>query len=204
MVQWYTSWWRGSSKHLIVGAFSGAEAAWVLGISTPYFQTPRPRIFNEMQNALVLLQSGSFSSQARNARAVGRVLDTSSQWGFLKHGLQLHNPPPIFFNRLCFKNPLKVSAIPSLQLFLPHFVLSIQLPVMVLGYSTLRTASCFNDDLLYLSLLVQGGSDCPLDNCQVSSPPVIVWTRLKTLQVLWVTSIERSQPRAITQKRERI
>ncbi len=48
---------------------------------------------------------------------------------------------------------------------------STQLPVNMLGYSTLWTASFFGNQCLWLTLLVKGVNDCLLDNCQISSLP---------------------------------
>ncbi len=59
---------------------------------------------------------------------------------------------------------------------------STQLSVNMLGYSTLRTASFFGDECLWLTLLVKGVNDCLLDNCQISSLPhdcVAQWTKLR-------------------------
>ncbi len=52
---------------------------------------------------------------------------------------------------------------------------STQLSVNMLGYSTLWTASFFGNECLWLTLLVKGVNDCLLDNCQISSLPMIVW-----------------------------
>ncbi len=48
---------------------------------------------------------------------------------------------------------------------------STQLSVNMLGYSTLWTASFFGNECLWLTLLVKGVNDCPLDNCRISSLP---------------------------------
>ncbi len=45
-----------------------------------------------------------------------------------------------------------------------------QLSVNMLRYSTLWTAS-FDNECLWLTLLVKGVNDCLLDNCQISSLP---------------------------------
>ncbi len=59
---------------------------------------------------------------------------------------------------------------------------STQLPVNMLGYSTLWTASFFGNECLWLTLLVKGVNVCLLDNCQISSLPhdcVALWTKLR-------------------------
>ncbi len=48
---------------------------------------------------------------------------------------------------------------------------STQLSVNMLGYSTLWTASFFDNECLWLTLLAKGVNDCLLDNCQISSLP---------------------------------
>jgi len=59
---------------------------------------------------------------------------------------------------------------------------STQLPVNMVGYSTLWTASFFGNECVWLTLIVKGVNDCLLDNCQISSLPrdcVAQWTKLR-------------------------
>lgn len=113
MVYRYTSWWRGSSKHHWLWELSLKLKQ--LGFWASPLLLPDSRTSNLQWNANC---TGSFAvwfclSQVRNAKAVGPVLDMSSHGGFWS----TDSSSTIFFNRLCFKSPLKVSAIPSLQPF---------------------------------------------------------------------------------------
>ena len=69
-----------------------------------------------------------------------------------------------FFNSLCFTilSGLRLSLL-LVQLFLPHFLLPLNFLWICL--ETLWTAIFFSDDLLRLSLLVEGVNDCLLPNC---------------------------------------
>ncbi len=82
---------------------------------------------------------------------------------------------PHVFEWVLFHNPLQGAVIPiACTLFSTTSFPSLRLSINVLGHRALWTASLFCNDLLCLALLVQGVNGRLLDNCQVSSLPMIV------------------------------
>ncbi len=77
---------------------------------------------------------------------------------------------PKFLNRFCLTILIRLRFSRLVVRLFP----STQLSVNMLGYSTLWTDSFFGNECLWLTLLVKGVNDCLLDNCQISSLPVIV------------------------------
>ncbi len=90
---------------------------------------------------------------------------------------------PTFLNGFLFHNPLQGAVIPiACTLFSTTYFPSLRLSINVLGHRALWTASLFCNNLLCLTLLVQGVNGRLLDNCQVSSLPhdcVAYRTRLR-------------------------
>ncbi len=63
------------------------------------------------------------------------------------------------------------SSLLLVHLFLPNFFLPVNFAFNMLWYSTLWTATLFSNDLLWLTLFVEGVNVRLLDHCQVSSLP---------------------------------
>ncbi len=81
---------------------------------------------------------------------------------------------PTFLNGFCFTILSRVRlSLLLVHFFLPHLFLPFASLLMCLD-TALWTASLFCNDLLCLALLVQGVNGRLLDNCQVSSLPMIV------------------------------
>ncbi len=97
-------------------------------------------------------------------------------WWLLMHWLQVsvHSlwSSPKCLNQLCLTvfSSLRSSLL-LVYLFLHNFFLTVNFAFNMLWYSTLWTASPFSNDLLWLTLFVEGVNDCLLDHCQVSSLP---------------------------------
>ncbi len=64
-----------------------------------------------------------------------------------------------------------LDSILKLAVFLPSFFLPVNFAFNMFWYSTLWTATPFSNDPLWLTLFVEGVSDCVLDHCQASSLP---------------------------------
>ncbi len=63
------------------------------------------------------------------------------------------------------------SSLLLVHIFLPDFFLPVNFVLNMLLYSTPRTATPFSNDLLWLTLFVEGVNDRLLDHCQISSVP---------------------------------
>ncbi len=73
---------------------------------------------------------------------------------------------------ILFDNPHKAAVLSvGCASFSSTLFPSTQLTINMLGYSTLWTASFFDNECFWLTLLVKGVNDCILDNCQISSLP---------------------------------
>ena len=137
-------------------------------------------------NTLVTLSLVQEWLDTRNVTVVAHVLDTSVRGGSscTESSLRplLVNLPQIL-ERPLLHNALKAAVIPVACAPLSTTLFpSTQLSMNIFGYSTLWTASVFSNDLLWLTLLVEGVSDCVLDNCNVISLPhdcVAYWTKLR-------------------------
>ncbi len=79
---------------------------------------------------------------------------------------------PRCLNQLCLTvfSSLR-SSLMLVHIFLPNFFFPVNFAFNMLWYSTPWTATPFSNDLLWLTLFVEGVSDCLLDHCQVSSVP---------------------------------
>ncbi len=84
---------------------------------------------------------------------------------------------PKCLNRLCLTvfSSLQSSLL-LVHLFLPKFFLPVNFAFNMLWYSTLWTATPFNNGLLWLTLFVEGVNVRLLDHCQV---PIIVVSKNK-------------------------
>ncbi len=79
---------------------------------------------------------------------------------------------PKCLNRLCLTMFSSLqSSLLLVHLFLSNFFLPVNFAFNMLWYSTLWRATPFSNDLLWLTLFVEGVNDCLLDHCQVSSLP---------------------------------
>ncbi len=73
--------------------------------------------------------------------------------------------------------------------FLPNFFFPVNFAFNMLWYSTPWTATPFSNDPLWLTLFVEGVSDCLLDHCQVSSVPHYCGFKeqeIPTIYTLWM------------------
>ncbi len=79
---------------------------------------------------------------------------------------------PKCLNRLCLTLFLSLrSSLLLVHLFLPNFFLPVIFAFDVLWYSTLSRATPFRNDLLWLTLFVEGVNKFILDHCQVGCLP---------------------------------
>ncbi len=97
-------------------------------------------------------------------------------WWLLMHWLQLQSTPcealpSVWISFAWQYSQVLRSSLLLVYLFLPNFFLTVNFAFNMLWYSTLWTASPFSNDLLWLTLFVEGVNDCLLDHCQVSSLP---------------------------------
>ncbi len=63
------------------------------------------------------------------------------------------------------------SSLLLVHIFLPNFLLPVNLAFNMLWYSTPWTVTPFSNDPLWLTLFVKGVNDRLLDHCQISSVP---------------------------------
>jgi len=171
--------------------------------STLFLQTLGPWFTNELKNilssekrtldhwlspgkTLLTLSLVQEWLDTSNATVVAHVLDLSVRGGSWCTDSSLSPllvKLPQIIEWPLLDNPFKAAVIPVACAPFPTTLFpSTQLSMNMLGYSTLWTASFFSNDLLWLTLLVEGVNDCLLDNCQVSSLPhdcVAYWTRLR-------------------------
>ncbi len=102
-------------------------------------------------------------------------------WWLSMHWLQLESTPasvhslwssPKCSNRLCLTvfSSLRFSLL-LVHLFVPNFLIPVNFAFNMLWYSTLLTATPLSNDLLSLTLFVEGVNDSLQDHCQVSSLP---------------------------------
>ena len=110
------------------------------------------------------------------------------------HWLQPQSTPcvssPKFLNRLCLTIFSRLrSSLLLVHLFLPHFSLPVNFPWTCFDTALCEQPCPFSDDLLWLTLLVEGVDDRLLDNCQVSSLPsdsgCVYWTRPRDTRYLY-------------------
>ncbi len=93
-------------------------------------------------------------------------------WWLLMHWLQLQFSPCEALPSVWISFAWQYSqACGHVHILLPNFFLPINFAFKMLWYSTPWTATSFSTDPLWLSLFVEGVSDCLLDHCQVSSVP---------------------------------
>ncbi len=137
----------------------------------------------------------------RNTTTVAKFLDTSVCGGSWCLDPSL-SPFLVKFTQILesilLDNPHKAAVLSvGCASFSSTLFPSTQLSVIMLGYSTLWTASFFGNECLWLTLLVKGVNDCLLDNCQINSlSPWLCslvnqterpfWRLRKHLQVFWV------------------
>ncbi len=96
------------------------------------------------------------------------------EWWLLMHWLQLQFTPckalQKCLNRLCLRVfSSLLSSLLLVYIFLPKFFLPVNFAFNMLWYSTPWRATSFSNDLLWLTLFVEGVNDRLLDHCQVSS-----------------------------------
>ncbi len=175
-----------------------------LWASPPFLQTLGPWFPNEIHNLLSsekrtldhwqTVQFFFSLAQTPLITTVAKFLDTSVCGGswcldpslslFLVKFTQI-------LESILLDNPHK-AAVLSVGCASSTLFPSTQLSVNMLGYSTLWTANLFGNECLWLTLLVKGVNIFLLDNCQISSLPLVnqterpFWRLRKPLQVFWV------------------
>ncbi len=188
---------------------TGLQAAWILCLSSLHPDS-RPWFPNEMQN-LLLSEKRTLDHWATVQLffllSPGKMLLTLFlfqkwlgspfpedvwAWWLLMHWLQLQSTPcealpsvwigfAWHYSQACGHSCLLV------HLFLPNFFLPVNFSFNMLWYSTLWTATAFSNDLLWLTLFVEGVKDCLLDHCQVSSLPH--YCGFKEQDIPWIYTV---------------
>ncbi len=190
--QWInTSRWHGSpNHHWLWKLHTGLQATWILCLSTlpPDSGTLISKLnakctfiwkedFGPLSNSpvLLLLSSGKMLLTMFLFQKWFGSSFTEDVWAWwlLMHWLQLQFTPcealPSVWIGFAWQYSQACGHPCCLCTFSTQFLLSSQLCINMLWYSTPWTATPFSNDPLWLTLFVEGVNDRLLDHCQVSS-----------------------------------